>query len=547
MAVEIKNKITLDLQNIDATPVVFAKQGDTGSRIVEITLTDNRMLWAIPAGVTILIRYRKANGAAGMYDTLPDGKSAYTVDATHGCITITLAPQILAEPGSVRADITIISGAQVLATFDFCVQVERSPVDNATLESQDYYKIASLAQINGAIDNLRLSVGQCVRSVNGVPPDVDGNVNAGGGAVSSVNGQTGTVLLDAASVGAVSAAGGTMTGNLNMGGKDVVNAAGVSAERFTVLHPSNDDAGAWIAAENPVTDTSGTPVKQVVALYGNYGDESTILRNVADPEQALDAANKSYVDSAIEAVSKLPGTPGADGEDGRGIVSVARTSGDGLAGTVDTYTITYTDGTTSTFTVRNGADGADGGFTGIPDGYCTTAGNAVAKVEQGFITDEIKDGSMVSIYFQNASTAANPTLSVNGKTGAILGADGTAAIYAGIESGIHLFIWYDRYNGWWLVNPKYNGLPVVETSEASVTLEPGKYYNLTGSGASLTLLFAQEQPGRKGLYCGTFYSGTPAKNLNVPASIKWVNGLNVEADKQYQFSVLDNVGVMVGV
>lgn len=46
------------------------------------------------------------------------------------------------------------------------------------------------------------------------------------------------------------------------------------------------------------------------------------------------------------------------GENGRGIVSIERTSGTGAAGTTDTYTITYTDKTTSTFTVRNGANGA---------------------------------------------------------------------------------------------------------------------------------------------------------------------------------------------
>lgn len=43
--------------------------------------------------------------------------------------------------------------------------------------------------------------------------------------------------------------------------------------------------------------------------------------------------------------------------DGRGISTIERTSGDGSAGSLDTYTITYTDNTTSTFSVRNGIDG----------------------------------------------------------------------------------------------------------------------------------------------------------------------------------------------
>lgn len=599
---EVKNKITLDLQNIDATPLLFAKQGDAGSRSVEITLTDNRALWPVPSSAAILIRYRKASGAAGMYDTLPDGKRAYTVDAANGRITIVLAPQMLAEPGSVRVDAAIISGAQVLATFDFSIQVERSPVDNAELESQDYYKVASLEQINAALDNLRLSVGECVRTVNGIAPDENGNVEipvgegvaldatltqAGQAADAKAVGDRLDLILDdiqehdhairSLSENKLDSSGGVMTGNLNMNGKDIVGAADISAKQFTVVHPTDSDAGAWIAAEDPVTDSDGTPGKQVLTFYGNFGDEATVLRNVAEPEQPLDAANKGYVDEAIEAVEKLPGEKGEPGghytpsvspegelswkrsdptlpavpsanikgADGRGIVVVERTSGTGAAGTVDTYTITYTDNSTSTFNLYNGADG---GPTRIPSGYCATEGDAAAKAEQGFVQDEIQDGSMVSVFFVHPNTAANPTLEVNGKTGSILGTDGNPAVYPGIEAGSHLFIWYSRYNGWLLVDPRYNGLPLVETSEASVTLEPGKYYNLTNSGASLALAFAPAQPGRMGQYCGTFYSGDSPKNLTVPAGIQWVGGTpEIAANTTYQFSVMDRIGVIASV
>ncbi len=599
---EVKNKITLDLQNIDATPLLFAKQGDAGSRSVEITLTDNRALWPVPSSAAILIRYRKASGAAGMYDTLPDGKRAYTVDAANGRITIVLAPQMLAEPGSVRVDAAIISGAQVLATFDFSIQVERSPVDNAELESQDYYKVASLEQINAALDNLRLSVGECVRTVNGIAPDENGNVEipvgegvaldatltqAGQAADAKAVGDRLDLILDdiqehdhairSLSENKLDSSGGVMTGNLNMNGKDIVGAADISAKQFTVVHPTDSDAGAWIAAEDPVTDSDGTPGKQVLTFYGNFGDEATVLRNVAEPEQPLDAANKGYVDEAIEAVEKLPGEKGEPGghytpsvspegelswkrsdptlpavpsanikgADGRGIVVVERTSGTGAAGTVDTYTITYTDNSTSTFNLYNGADG---GPTRIPSGYCATEGDAAAKAEQGFVQDEIQDGSMVSVFFVHPNTAANPTLEVNGKAGSILGTDGNPAVYPGIEAGSHLFIWYSRYNGWLLVDPRYNGLSLVETSEASVTLEPGKYYNLTNSGASLALAFAPAQPGRMGQYCGTFYSGDSPKNLTVPAGIQWVGSTpEIAANTTYQFSVMDRIGVIASV
>lgn len=87
-----------------------------------------------------------------------------------------------------------------------------------------------------------------------------------------------------------------------------------------------------------------------------------------------------------------PGTPGTngadgvDGDDGRSIASVLRTSGTGAPGSTDTYTITYTDATTSTFQVYNGADGAGAGDVvgpagGVVDGeivlFNSTTGKAI--------------------------------------------------------------------------------------------------------------------------------------------------------------------------
>lgn len=59
-----------------------------------------------------------------------------------------------------------------------------------------------------------------------------------------------------------------------------------------------------------------------------------------------------------EAVLDLGSVEGPKGDTGVGIASIARTSGTGAAGTTDTYTITMTNGSTATFTVYNGKDGA---------------------------------------------------------------------------------------------------------------------------------------------------------------------------------------------
>ena len=68
----------------------------------------------------------------------------------------------------------------------------------------------------------------------------------------------------------------------------------------------------------------------------------------APPESAATVSNDYWT---------LLVAKGETGSDGRGIASIEKT---GTSGKVDTYTITYTDETTSTFTVTNGTDGTDG-------------------------------------------------------------------------------------------------------------------------------------------------------------------------------------------
>jgi hypothetical protein len=68
------------------------------------------------------------------------------------------------------------------------------------------------------------------------------------------------------------------------------------------------------------------------------------------------------------------GDIGAAGIDGVGIANIAQTAGDGSPNTVDTYTITYTDSSTSTFNSTNGANGNDGSsLTGSEILYGATA------------------------------------------------------------------------------------------------------------------------------------------------------------------------------
>lgn len=101
---------------------------------------------------------------------------------------------------------------------------------------------------------------------------------------------------------------------------------------------------------------------------------------------------------------------GEAGDDGNGIVSIVKTSTSGL---VDTYTITYTNGTTSTFTVTNGEDGANGnkwyrgtgisGKAALPTVY---TGSGVADANSGDMFLNPSEGAVYSCVTGGVPTVA---------------------------------------------------------------------------------------------------------------------------------------------
>lgn len=131
-----------------------------------------------------------------------------------------------------------------------------------------------------------------------------------------------------------------------------------------------------------ITDAIGTKsIDLMNGSDGKDGDEgangvdgiSPILSVTSIPGghriAITDAVGTKTVD-VLDGQDGAPGAAGKDGVDGRGVQKIERTSGTGAAGSSDTYTITYTDNTTTRFTVYNGADGTS--FV-VKDRYATLA------------------------------------------------------------------------------------------------------------------------------------------------------------------------------
>lgn len=282
----VTQSIDLDFSDLGEQKRVYAKQYDENTRDVHITLYDGGVMWSIPAGTTAVVRYRKPDKKSGIYDKLPNGDPACIVNTGSGTVNITLAPEMLTCPGDVLVDVVLVSGNDALATFNFAVNVERSPSDGTT-PSNNYYKYQTLADINEAVsnaenaaenaedaantaqisaqnaanaaDNAAAALASAVRSVNGRKPDSSGNVDVTGGSgtagVTSINGQRGALTLPICG----SAICGTSAGV-------AAKVAVLSSQNFTPVE------GAILGVRFTATNTAANPTLQCASFTGPIAD-----------------------------------------------------------------------------------------------------------------------------------------------------------------------------------------------------------------------------------------------------------------------------------
>lgn len=209
-------------------------------------------------------------------------------------------------------------------------------------------------------------------------------------------------------------------------------------------------------------------------VRGSIHDAIEIINDVSEvvlsTGTAVDSATSSssgyytgslYLNTSTYELWKCVGTnswfslgilKGDDGETGVGIASVTKT---GQSGLVDTYTITYTNGNTSNFTITNGANGTDG--EDGTDGVSVTGVSLIGKVglistyrmtfsNNTYFDYEVSDGAsgtgtgdmLKSVYDTNNNGIVDACESITNATAAFTEA-GTRSNIATGESAATIF------------------------------------------------------------------------------------------------------------
>lgn len=144
MALQNTQRIQIELDGNPPFEYVVVKQGEKGSRIVEVTLLENKTEFEIPSGTTAKIKYYK-----------PDGKKTLNPCTISGnVIKVEYSEQMLAAAGTGRGEIVLYNGDNVLRSATYYTKiVETVYKENGLISDNEFLDMTeSIIKVNQATD-----------------------------------------------------------------------------------------------------------------------------------------------------------------------------------------------------------------------------------------------------------------------------------------------------------------------------------------------------------------------------------------------------------
>lgn len=180
--------LRVDLLDPGAPQIIHAVQDDSNSRKIAFSIYAGGAQWAVPDGTLVTVRYKKPDGTAGFYDTMPDGSTpAATIDGN--VVTVALVPQAITVCGNVPVQIKLYDSVGTsIATFAVVMHVSANVVSDAEIVSSDYYSILTkqLADALAAAESAKTAAQTAATNAENAAAPVLAILSSGAGAHNSI-------------------------------------------------------------------------------------------------------------------------------------------------------------------------------------------------------------------------------------------------------------------------------------------------------------------------------------------------------------------------
>jgi hypothetical protein len=277
MPLETTAALRVDMLDPGAPQIIHAVQDDSNSRKIAFSIYAGGAQWAVPDGTLVTVRYKKPDGTAGFYDTLPDGSTpAATIDGN--VVTVALVPQAFTVHGNVPVQIKLYDSAGTsIATFAVVMHVLANVVSDAEIVSSDYYSV------------LTKQIADVLAAAEGIEGNVTAAQEAARQAASSASAAAGSATAAASSASTAStAAGQAQTAATNAETSETKAASSASdaedaktAAETAASNASGDAAAAEsakTAAQTAATNAENAAAPVLAILSSGAGAHNSIYR-----------------------------------------------------------------------------------------------------------------------------------------------------------------------------------------------------------------------------------------------------------------------------
>lgn len=387
----ITQSVKLNLIPGIVLPRLNAVQYDYGSRVLEFPIWNGEQRFALTGAMTARIQGTKPDRLGFDY--------AATVDTTNNKIVADLTQQMTVVKGEVICEIVLFKSNERIGTLNFVLDIQPAALNDETSTSQsDLPDIIDLARANmlAAAASATEAKSYAEGGTNTRPGEDTDNAkfysgqaagSATAAATSASNAGTDALKAEGHAIGEQNgvpvSSGSPYYENSAKYYKERAAAAAQAAESWSSNPPYigangnwwvyNTTTGAFVDSgidasitvqiaditmlpynATPYVSNSGTSTDPVFHLYIPRGSSVASCAKTG-ASGLVDTYTMTFTDGATATFTVT---------NGRGISSITKT---GTVGLVDTYTITYNDGTTTTFNVTNGRDGTGATLASLLD------------------------------------------------------------------------------------------------------------------------------------------------------------------------------------
>ena len=256
--ITITQKITIELDGKSPFEYVVMKQGDKGSRILAVSLLQNKQPYEIPTGCTARIKYYKPDGNPVLNDCTLSGNE----------ILVTYTEQMLAAAGVGKGEIVLLKGGKELKSATYYTKI-----------------VETVYKTDGFVsDKEFLSMGTIFNDMDQAAQAATANAKIAETAATNAN-QAGNSANSAASAANSAAEKATSAAGTANSAAAAANQAGNSAAGA---------AGTANSAAEKATSAAGTANSAAAAANRAAGVANTNAKSASDAaEKATSAATKA--------------------------------------------------------------------------------------------------------------------------------------------------------------------------------------------------------------------------------------------------------------